>query len=216
MININGIQVDITTSADSLSNKMAIFIVEFEFDNRPLVCHALNQSIFNSIKCLLSQILSKNAKNIELRRALLNSRYITINVEKYGFKNERELLAYKYELIKANKAYSPHGYNNLIKAGNALEQNYANILTQELIQEIDKNALYLHGTLCTHKKNQVSKRVYSYDKQTKLLVKEYASIKEAAESTNICASNISMCCNGHIKTAGPYIWSFTNKSIVEK
>lgn len=216
MINIDGIQVDITTSVDSLSNKMAVFIVEFEFDNRPLVCHTLNQSVFNSVKCLLNQILAKSAKNIELRRALLNSKYITINIEKYGFKNERELLAYKYELIKSNKAYSPYGYNILIKAGNALEQNYANILIRDLIYEIDKNALYPPNTLHAHKKGQISKRVYSYDKQTGLLVKEYASIKEASESTDICASNISMCCNGRIKTAGPYIWSFINKLIIEK
>ena len=83
MINIDGIQVDITTSIDSLSNEWAVFIVEFEFDNRLIVCHTFNQSVYRGIKNLISQILSVNAKSIELRQALLNSKYITVNIEKY-------------------------------------------------------------------------------------------------------------------------------------
>ena len=49
MINIDGIQVDITTSIDSLSNELAVFIVEFEFDNRLIVCHTFNQSVYRAM-----------------------------------------------------------------------------------------------------------------------------------------------------------------------
>lgn len=216
MINIDGIQVDITTSIDGLSNEWAVFIVEFEFDNRLIVCHTFNQSVYRGTKNLISQILSVNAKSIELRQALLNSKYITVNIEKYGLADESEVLARKYELIKANRTYLPYGYNTLIKAGNAFEQNYANILLQELMNEVDKNAMYPHNSIYNmRRRGRLSKSVCSYDRNTGLFINEYASIKDAAEETGICASNISMCCNGHIKSAGGYIWSYIYQPIID-
>lgn len=215
MININGIQVDITTNTDSLSNEWAVFTVEFEFDNRLIVCHTFNQSVHRGIKNLISQILSANAKNIELRQALLNSKYITVNIEKHGTANKSELLAYKYKLIKINKTYSPYGYNTLINTGNTFEQNYANILLQELICEIDKNAAYPPNNFySTHNKGRLSKPVCCYDKNTGLFINEYTSVRDAAKETSICASNISMCCNGHIKSAGGYIWSYIHQPVI--
>lgn len=216
MVNIDGIQVDITTSIDSLLNEWAVFTIEFEFDNRLIVCHTFNQSVYRGVKSLIRQILSINAKSIELRQALLNSKYITVNIEKYNLTDESEVLAYKYELIKANRTYLPYGYNTLIKAGNALEQNYANILLQELISEIDKNATYPPNSIYnTHKRGRLPKSVCCYDRNTGLFISEYASIKDAAEETGICASNISMCCNGHIKSAGRYIWSYIYQPIID-
>lgn len=216
MINIDGIQVDITTSIDSLSNEWAVFTVEFEFDSRLIVCHTFNQSVYRGIKSLIRQILSINAKSIELRQALLNSKYITVNIEKYNLTDESEVLAYKYELIKANKTYLPYGYNTLIKAGNAFEQNYANILMQEIINEIDKNAAYPPNSIYnTHKRGRLPKSVCCYDRNTGLFVSEYASIKDAAEETGVCASNISMCCNGYIKSAGRYMWSYIYQPIID-
>lgn len=40
------------------------------------------------------------------------------------------------------------------------------------------------------------------------LVKIWDSQKEASEVTGICQQNISKCCNGKLKTAGGYRWSF--------
>lgn len=216
MINIEGIQVDITTDIDSLSSEWAVFTVEFELDSRLMVCHVFNQTVYRGIKSLIQQILSAKAKNIELRQALLNSRYITVNIEKYGLEDKFKVLAYKYELIKANRTYLPYGYNTFLKVGTTLEQNYADILLHELMDDIDKNAAYPQNSLCNAgKKGRASKPVYSYDKITGLPVGEYVSIKDAAEDTGICASNISMCCNGHIRTAGPYIWSYISQPIID-
>ena len=216
MVNIEGIQVDITTDIDSLSSEWAVFTVEFEFDSRLMVCHVFNQTVYRGIKSLIQQILSAKAKSIELRQALLNSRYITVNIEKYGLEDKFKVLAYKYELIKANRTYLPYGYNTFLKVGTALEQNYADILLRELMDDIDKNAAYPQNSLCNAgKKGRASKPVYSYDKVTGLPVGEYVSIKDAAEDTGICASNISMCCNGHIRTAGLYIWSYISQPIID-
>lgn len=216
MIDIDGIQVDTTTSIDSFSNEWAVFTVEFEFDNRLVVCHTFDQSVYRGIKKLISQILSVKAKSIELRQALLNSRYITVNVETFGLNNRCDVLDYKYKLIKSSRTYPPYGYNNLISVGNSLEQNYADILLKSIIDEIDKNAAYpTNSVYNTSKRGKVSKPVYSYDKKTGLPVGEYVSVKDAAEDTGICASNINMCCNGHIKSAGNLIWSYVSVPIFD-
>lgn len=216
MVNIDGIQVDTTTSVDSLSNEWAVFTVEFEFDNRIMVCHTFDQSVYRGIKKLISQILSVKAKSIELRQALLNSRYITVNIETFGLNDRCDVLDYKYKLIKSSRTYLPYGYNNLISVGNSLEQNYADILLKSVIDEIDKNAAYpTNSVYNTSKRGKVSKPVYSYDKTTGLPVGEYVSVKDAAEDTGICASNINMCCNGHIKSAGNLIWSYVSIPIFD-
>lgn len=216
MINIEGIQVDITSSIDSLSNEWAVFTVEFEFDSRLIVCHVFDQSIYRGIKNLIQQILSAKAKSIELRQALLNSKYLTVHIEKHGMLDKHSVLTYKYELIKDNRTYFPYGYNTLIGAGASLEQKYADILLKRLIDEIDQNAAYPQNSLLNAgRRGRTSKPVYGYDKQTGLLVKEYVSVKDAAEDTGICASNISMCCNGHTKTAGRFIWSYISQPVID-
>ena len=50
-------------------------------------------------------------------------------------------------------------------------------------------------------------RVAQYTKDGKL-IKIWKSQSEASESTGIAQPTISMCCNGKIKTAGGYRWSF--------
>ena len=40
------------------------------------------------------------------------------------------------------------------------------------------------------------------------LIKIWNSQKEASEATGIAQPAISMCCNGKLKTAGGYRWSF--------
>ena len=40
------------------------------------------------------------------------------------------------------------------------------------------------------------------------LLQTYSSIKEASILNNLQQSNISMCCNGKLKTSGGFIWRF--------
>lgn len=51
------------------------------------------------------------------------------------------------------------------------------------------------------------KPVSKYYKQD-VLLKNYNSIREAAISNNLPESNISMCCNGKLKTCGGFKWKF--------
>lgn len=49
------------------------------------------------------------------------------------------------------------------------------------------------------------KIIYQYSKSGDF-IRKYRSLKEAANSTNLCKSTISSACNGHRKSAGGYVW----------
>lgn len=51
------------------------------------------------------------------------------------------------------------------------------------------------------------KPVSKYSKQG-ILLENYKSIREASISNNLPESNISMCCNGKLKTCGGFKWKF--------
>lgn len=60
----------------------------------------------------------------------------------------------------------------------------------------------------TQKAREVNlKSVQKFSKNNELL-QTYSSIKEASILNNLQQSNISMCCNGKLKTSGGFIWRF--------
>jgi hypothetical protein len=52
------------------------------------------------------------------------------------------------------------------------------------------------------------KSVFQIDRDTKVTIQEFPSLKEAGEETNISKHSISACCSGKLQTAGGYIWKF--------
>lgn len=54
-----------------------------------------------------------------------------------------------------------------------------------------------------------SKKVYQWDKHGNL-IKEYASISDAAKELNTSPSNIKYCCEGKFKHVKTYLWSYKN------
>jgi hypothetical protein len=54
-----------------------------------------------------------------------------------------------------------------------------------------------------------AKRVLQYDSNMNL-IKEWDTITQASNDLNIYNSNISMCCNGKLKTTGGFIWKYKN------
>jgi hypothetical protein len=53
----------------------------------------------------------------------------------------------------------------------------------------------------------LSKVVYQFDKTLKLLNKFHGSV-EAQENTGVSKTSINRCCNGHLQSAGGFLWSF--------
>lgn len=204
MVNIEGIQVDIVGNLRTLSANWALFTIEFEYDSRIMVCHVFDKPVERGISNVIKRILSPKVESVDLRKSLLNSEFITVEVKKEYAPSDTDVLLFdKYQMIKSNKSYYPYGYNFLLLTTNSYEKQYARTLHNALI-----NGLNGPMPLTSNKKGRAPKPVYSYDKYTGVLVQKYDSIKDAAEQTGLCASNINMCCNGHIKTAGKYIWSY--------
>lgn len=52
-----------------------------------------------------------------------------------------------------------------------------------------------------------SKKVYQYNKDSEFIC-EWESAKEVERKIKIASSSITACCNGNLKTAGGYIWSY--------
>lgn len=66
-----------------------------------------------------------------------------------------------------------------------------------------------HGTRTERAAKALSKTVYQYDKNTHELVKEWSSTMEVQRQMGWWSSTISECCNGKLKTAYGYRWSYS-------
>lgn len=221
MIAIEGINVDTVSSDDRLMTEWAIFTVEFEYDCKTLVCHTFNYPVFRGIKKLIAYILNNKMENLELRRALLSSKYITIDVLKDMKSSMHEdmlldekksiVLKEKYKLIRKYNTYYPCGYNILTDVSSTKgEREYAYALYDELVKEIDAHALYVPSDLKVIQRGRPGKMVHKFNAKTGLYLETYNSVKEAAIATNTSSSNISACCNDKLgqKTTGGFKWSY--------
>jgi hypothetical protein len=214
MVNIEGIQVDLVGNINSLLTEWAIFTVEFEYDSKIIICHTLDWTVRKGIISLAKKILSPKVESVDLRQSFLNSEYITVEVKGVFKDSKAELLKNKYELIKSNMTYYPYGYNFLLLVNND-EKPYAFTLHNELIENVSKSAALHIESLKKGPKGRKPKNVYKYDINSGLFIEEYNSINDASYHSGIQASNICMCCNKHIKTAGGYIWSYEKYDIID-
>ena len=226
MITIDGINIDTASSPDELMTEWALFTVEFEYDCKILICHTFGQSVFRGIKKLIESILSSKMENIELRRALLSSKYITVDVvksmkscipEAMPLSNKKSIvLEEKYRLIKECSTYYPFGYNILTDNSLMAEEfMYKTRLYNELIKEMNVSDLYVPSDLRVVQRGRPGKRVHKFNAKTGLYLESYNSVKEAAVATNTRPSNISACCNDKLgqKTTGGFKWSYEKDAI---
>jgi group I intron endonuclease len=61
-----------------------------------------------------------------------------------------------------------------------------------------------------YKPQKRGKNIIQLDKKTNNVLKTFESLHQAANETNTQICSISLCCNGKLKSAGGYIWKFTN------
>lgn len=73
---------------------------------------------------------------------------------------------------------------------------------------VDPKTFDLNGWAFGRLNVNQEKRVLQIDANTKKIIDNFSSLKEAGEKTGIAASSISSCCNNKLKTAGGYIWKF--------
>lgn len=216
MVKLQGIQVDVVGSTDFLLAEHALFIIEFEYDSKLLVCHTCAATVKRTLERLIRKILGPKETNLSLRQALSRSEYITVQVKELNTNSLHEILGAKYDLIKSSMTYVPYGHNSLSTGLDKNEKLYSNMLMASLMNEIDKNTkIDAQETSKLSSSFSRTKEVHAYDKVTGLYIKSFSSTKEASDNTGVCQSNISMCCRGHINTAGDYIWSHDKAKAVE-
>lgn len=64
--------------------------------------------------------------------------------------------------------------------------------------------------------SKLKKGVYQIDKNTLEIIKQYSSITEAAKTTNICDSAICNSCKNKVRTAGGFIWKYSDSELIFK
>ena len=117
-----------------------------------------------------------------------------------------------------------------------IENFYIECLQEYTIEELDTLEIYWIAKFNSYKdgynatpggkympdKVKFRKRVYNpdlekYNKKVKQytlsgdFIKEYFSIRKAADETSICRKCISECCNNKAETAGGFLWCFTGE-----
>lgn len=60
------------------------------------------------------------------------------------------------------------------------------------------------------KDSKLSKKIYQFNKDN-IFIKEWTGINEVAKQLGVCRRSIQRCCRGERKTAGGYIWRYTNE-----
>lgn len=135
------------------------------------------------------------------------------DIKQRSFKNvfnysDEELLKFWNQGLGIYQIKKQYGGNTIRKR--LLELGVSNDEIENRTKEILKE---------TCRKNQESipkQKVYQYDLKGNF-IKEYSSIKEASDETLIERSCISHCCLNDRKTAGNFIWTYTNnKEELEK
>lgn len=136
----------------------------------------------------------------------------SIPVKQYSLKGE--FIAEYRSITEAGNAVSGNPNNiaycckNNQKTSSGYIWRYANdVLTQE------------HINWCNFREPSLNVRVNGFSvsqyKRNGEFVKEYRSVKEASRSTGIIDSNISSCCKRSTKTAGGYIWRYTDDMLTD-
>lgn len=134
----------------------------------------------------------------------------------------------KYSLCKEGKQHT-------LKAHRLVAKHFLDkVKGKEFVNHIDENKQNNHFSnleWCTTKENinhgtrneragkaiskARSKEVAQYDLQGNFL-NIFCSTVEAEKETGVYQSNISKCCNGKYKTAGGFVWKFTDEENIWK
>lgn len=139
-------------------------------------------------------------------------------IQKYGFSSfNYEVLEKDLDSVQAKVREEywiqhfnsiEHGFNEnngVLRSEAAREKQSKSLFgkqhSEETKQKISKSCKGRH--LSDETKQKISKAIYQADLQGNI-IHEFSSMSEAAETLGICKSQISQCCNGHLKTAGGY------------
>ena len=110
-------------SPDNLTSKFAIFIVEFEYDNRVYVGHTIMLSVKTELRKFINSVLDDSIKqNVLLKESMKYSNTLYVSIKEPSEYTLDALFKLKYKTILLNSCYEPYGFNKIYMAGNAYEK----------------------------------------------------------------------------------------------
>ena len=191
--------------ADNLECKFAVFIIEFDYDNRLYVGHTIMRSVKTEIRKFINSVLDDSIKqNVHLKESMQNSKTLYISVIKPQEYTLDCLFKTKYSLIVTNSCYEPLGFNKICLIGNKYEEEkkYIRFALEKIGSTYKKVALA---------SNARSVKEYEYAKNKGYIeIAEWPSITAAARHYGINASNIAACCSGRLHTSYGRLWRYSD------
>jgi hypothetical protein len=141
----------------------------------------------------------------------------SVNIQNRLREHKNKLIKNSHENSRMQHTFNKHGSEKCHYSVLHLEKD----ISREKLLELERNWIELLGPVLNNKLDPVtqnnsvpqSKTVYQFGLDGKL-VSNYPSTKEAQRQTHIAASSIIQVCNGKLKSAGGYLWSYNKNAEV--
>ena len=205
MLEISDKKIEIN-QPELLNSKLAVFIIEFDYDNRVYVGHTAIHTVRRTLRKFINDVLDESTrKNILLKESMQNSNILYVTIKEPASYSLDALFKLKYDLILSCGSYEPFGFNKLITKGNRFSEEKKYI--KQLLEQVEP--IYKQQHMST---NARPIKEYSFDKNSKeyKLVAEWPSITAAARYYSLSASNIAACCTGRLNTAYSRLWRYSD------
>lgn len=205
MLEISDKKIEIN-QPELLNSKLAVFIVEFDYDNRVYVGHTAIHTVRRTLRKFINDVLDESIrKNILLKESMQNSNILYVTIKEPASYSLDALFKLKYDLILSCGSYEPFGFNKLITKGNRFSEEKKYI--KWLLEQVEPT--YKQQPMST---NARPIKEYSFDKNSKeyKFVAEWPSITAAARYYSLSASNITACCTGRLNTAYSRLWRYSD------
>lgn len=188
-----------------LKSKLAIFIIEFDYDNRLYVGHTITHTIQRTMRKFINDVLDDSIKqNILLKESMKYSNTLYVSIKEPDEYTLDALFKLKYKTILLNGCYEPYGFNKLCMVGNKYEEEkkYIRFAYSQIGDKYEKVVLA---------SNARPIKEYAYERGKGYTeVAEWPSITAAARHYNLNASNIAACCSGRLNTAYKRLWRYSD------
>lgn len=205
MLEISDKKIEIN-QPELLNSKLAVFIVEFDYDNRVYVGHTAIHTVRRTLRKFINDVLDESIrKNILLKESMQNSNILYVTIKEPASYSLDALFKLKYDLVLSCGSYEPFGFNKLITKGNRFSEEKKYI--KQLLEQVE--SIYKQQPMST---NARPIKEYSFDKNSKeyKFVAEWPSITAAARYYSLSASNIAACCTGRLNTAYSRLWRYSD------
>lgn len=192
-----------------LDSTFAVFIIEFDYDNRMYVGHTFSQTVKTAIRKFINNTLDESIRsNPLLVQSMKNSNTLYIAIREPNNFNLDELFKLKYDCILNSCSYEPYGFNKLNIVGKRRKEEKKYMLN--LLKKLpDYKAIENNNTKIRAAGRAIIEYKYiKHNGYTKIA--EWPSATEAAKHYGISPSNITACCSGRLHTAYGRIWRYAD------